>query len=356
MSDDILPLIRAWDGNGTLVRHDRPTGTWILLALHSDQLGPPTGGTRMKVYYGLRDAMRDAMRLAEGMTHKWAGLGMSFGGGKAVMALSRPLDGEQRRGLMYRYGDLLESLGGAFFTGADLGTGPDDMSHVAERTRYVLGVDGETGQATDPGPFTARGVLAGLRSAVRHQLGRGDLRGVRILIQGLGGVGRPLARELAEEGAELLLSDLDEARARRLAEELGAAAVAADRALTEPCDVLCPCAVGGILSEETISQLACRIVAGSANNQLLEEDDAERLHKWGVLYLPDYIVNAGGAMAFSLMSRGTADRRELERRVDGIGGAVAEILGEAREAGISPLAAARARVDRILAEGRRPPG
>ncbi|MEM1205622.1 MAG: Glu/Leu/Phe/Val dehydrogenase dimerization domain-containing protein [Acidobacteriota bacterium] len=349
MSDDILPLLQAWDGDGVMVRHDRPTGTWIFIALHSSALGVPTGGTRMKVYSGLRNALRDAMRLAEGMTYKWAGLGMEFGGGKAVLAISRPLDRESRRGLMHRYGTLLTSLRGAFQTGADLGTGADDMADLASKTPHVLGVDRDTGAATDPGPFTARGVLAGLRTAVRHQLGRDDLAGCRVLIQGLGGVGRPLAHLLADAGAELLLCDLDAGRSEALAAQLGGRVVSVDRAYTEPCDVFSPCAVGGILSEDTIATLGCKVVAGSANNQLLEEDDADRLRKWGILYVPDYIVNAGGAMAFSLMTQGLTDHDELARRVETIGDAVAGILREASDSDTSPLQTARRRVDRLLA-------
>ena len=353
MKDDILPLIAAWDGEGIVVRHDAPTGTWIFIALHSSLLGCPTGGTRMKVYPGLRDALRDAMRLAEGMTHKWAGLNSELGGGKAVLALSRPLDSEARRGLMHRYGLLLESLSGAFCTGADLGTGPDDMRHVAEVSQFVLGVDRETQTSTDPGPFTARGVLAGIRSAVLHRFGKESLEGIRILIQGLGGVGSPLAAMLAAEGAHLLLCDADASRAQRMSRDLAnSQVVPIDRVYTEKCDVFCPCAVGGILNEESIATLGCRIVAGSANNQLLEEDDADRLHKWGILYVPDYIVNAGGAMALTLMTQGISEREALEQRVDRIGEAVANILEEAAASQTTPLSTARRRVDRLLSRSK----
>ncbi|MEM8934028.1 MAG: Glu/Leu/Phe/Val dehydrogenase family protein [Acidobacteriota bacterium] len=354
MHDDILPLLEAWDGEGVVVRYDQPTGTWIFVALHSSRLGRPTGGTRVRVYSGLRDAMRDAMRLAEGMTYKWAGLGLGYGGGKTVMALSRPLDADEKRGLMHRYGELLEGLGGAFATGADLGTDSRDIAHMAERTQYVVGVDREAGGATDPGPFTARGVLAGIRSAVAHHRGDPDATGladVRVLIQGLGGVGGPLARLLDADGAELLLTDRDTARAEALAGALDrASVVATGRTLSEPCDVYAPCAIGGVLHQETIPELRCHIVAGSANNQLAEEDDAERLARRGILYVPDYIINAGGALAFSMIADGLDDLDEIHRRVDAIGVAVAEILAEASSSGATPLAAARTRVDRMFSE------
>lgn len=367
--DNFLPLLEAWDGDGVVVRHDAPTNTWIFIALHSSSLGRPTGGTRLRVYGGLRDAVRDAMRLAEGMTYKWAGLGMKFGGGKAVLAISRPLAPEERRGLMWRYGELLESLAGAFYTGADLGTGSDDMSHVAQRTRYILGVDPISGLARDPGPYTANGVLAGIRSALRFSdgglsdgglsdrgpsdgaltAGASGIAGRRIVIQGLGRVGGPLARALAAEGAQLLLCDIDEEKASSLASELQAETLPADRVYTEPCDVFVPCAIGGVLRPATIANLGSRIIAGAANNQLLDEDDAERLQKWGILYVPDYIVNAGGAMAFSLMKDGIVEESALNDRVAAIGSVVAEILEEAKQLGATPLQAAKRRVDLRLA-------
>jgi leucine dehydrogenase len=347
--DNFLPLLEAWDGDGVVVRFDAPTGTWIFIALHSSSLGRPTGGTRLRVYGGLRDALRDAMRLAEGMTYKWAGLGMQFGGGKAVLAISRPLGAEERRGLMWRYGELIESLHGAFYTGADLGTNTDDMSHVAQRTRFILGVDPDSGRMRDPGPYTATGVLAGIRSALRFADGAEEVAGRRIVIQGLGRVGGPLARALAAEGARLILCDIDEEKMSALAGELEAETLPADRVYTEPCDVFVPCAIGGVLRPSTIANLGGRIIAGAANNQLLDEDDAERLQKWGILYVPDYIVNAGGAMAFSLMKDGIVEESDLNDRVSSIGNVVAEILEEAKQLGATPLQAAKRRVDLRLA-------
>jgi leucine dehydrogenase len=250
---------------------------------------------------------------------------------------------------MHRYGELLESLAGAFYTGADLGTGSDDMSHVAQRTRFILGVDPDSGLARDPGPYTATGVLAGIRSALRFADGSEGIAGRRIVIQGLGRVGGPLARALAAEGARLLLCDIDEEKLAALASELDAETVAADRVYSEPCDVFVPCAIGGVLRPATIANLGSRIIAGAANNQLLDEDDADRLQKWGILYVPDYIVNAGGAMAFSLMKEGIVEEDALNHRVEAIGDVVAEILEEARQLGATPLQAAKRRVDLRLA-------
>lgn len=352
MDNDVLSLIEAWDGNGVVTRFDRPTGTWIFIALHDATLGRPSGGTRMKVYPALADGLRDAMRLAEGMTYKWAGLGLPFGGGKAVLALGQPLEGERKEGLLGRYGALIESLSGAFGTGADLGTGPDEMLAVARRCRYVLGVDYDTMTSTDPGPYTAHGVLCGLRAAVAQVYGSDDLAGRTVLVQGLGGVGRPLARSLAGLGATVLVSDVDDGRTELLVGELGCRAVAPESVYSTPCDVYAPCAVGATLNPHTIPKLACRIVAGSANNQLLDADDAERLHQRGILYAPDYVINSGGAMAFSLMRDGVRGEEALMERVTGVGRAIAEILKEAADSREEPLATARRRVDRILAEHR----
>ncbi len=351
MSRDILSLIESWDGEGVVTRYDRPTDTWIFIALHSSVLGRPTGGTRMKTYPALTDALEDAMRLAEGMTYKWAGLKTAFGGGKAVLAVPKPLEGAEREGLLMRYGEFLESLSGAFGTGADLGAGPDALAIVARRSRYVLGIEAD-GSPRDPGPFTAHGVLCGLRAALGEVFGSDLPGGRKILIQGVGDVGEPLARSLGGDGAELLLSDIDEAKAEALAAELGGRSVPPDEVYSTECDVYAPCAIGATVNQETIPQLRCRIVAGSANNQLLVDEDAERLHQRGIVYAPDYVVNAGGALAFSLILEGEWSDEDLFRRTAGIGEAIREILREAAAAGTSPLQAARVRVDRILAERR----
>jgi leucine dehydrogenase len=347
----LTELIASWDGLGVVVRHDAPTGTWIFIALHDDTLGRPTGGTRLKVYPAPEDGLRDAMRLAEGMTHKWAAVGVDFGGGKAVLAVPREFNGEERRGLLHRYGHLVESLHGGFSTGEDLGTSPDDMAEIAAATRHVMGGHGADGNPLDPGPYTARGVFRGMAAAVRHALG-GDLAGRRVLVQGVGDVGAPLARLLAGAGAVLLLSDIDPARAAALAAELGGTAVPAGAVYDTPCEVFAPCAVGGILNRDTIPRLACRAVAGSANNQLAEEADAERLHRRGILYAPDYVVNGGGALAFGLIELGTTDPPTLFARVEALGDSLGDLFAEAAARDESPLAASRRRVEQALARGR----
>lgn len=351
-TSDLAAVIADWPGQAVVVRHDRPTGTWVFIALHDATLGQPTGGTRIKIYPTPADGLRDALRLAEGMTYKWAALSFDRGGGKAVLAIPRELSGDERSGLLHRYGLLVESLSGAFATGEDLGTTPDDMAFISRYTRWIAGSDREQGTAEDPGPFTAHGVLRGIEAGLRHVFGSPSLDGRSVLIQGVGDVGEQLARGLAAAGARLLLSDLDTVRVKRLAIELGAEVVPPDEVMTSACDVFAPCAIGGVLDSVSIPQLACRIVAGSANNQLAEEGDAERLHQRGILYAPDYVINGGGALAFGLIVRGERDHGVLTARVGEIGEALSEIFAEAAERGESPLHAARRRVERVLAAKR----
>lgn len=347
--NDLENILRDWDGLATVVRHDHLTGAWIFIALHDDTLGRPMGGTRMKQYPELADGLRDAQRLAEGMTHKWAAAGIGMGGAKAVLALSRPLAPPERAGLLRRYGRLIASLHGSFATGPDLGTTAEDMGVIGEETRHVHGVTRDG--VVDPGPYTARGVFAAQRATFRRLFGSPDPAGRRVVIQGVGGVGAPLARRLAEAGAEVLLSDVDEARVAALAGEIGAAAVAPSAVIETQCDVLAPCAVGAVLNRESIPRLACRAVCGSANNQLDRPEDADLLHERGILYAPDYVANSGGAIAFHLMGT-KAGEDEILRRLDGLEQVLDEIFAEAEREGRSPLWAARRRVERALDEKR----
>jgi leucine dehydrogenase len=348
---DFLEILEGWDGVGVVVRHDAPTGTWMFVVLHDDTLGPATGGCRMKVYDRPEDGLVDALRLAEGMTYKWAAMEFPFGGGKTVMAIPRPLEGEERIGLLHRFGDLLNSLGGRYGTGADLGTTTEDMQTIAEVSEYVIGVHGRTSGPMDPSPFTALGVYEGIRAALDHRTGSDDLSGRRVLIQGVGAVGASLAQRVATAGGVLLVADTDSARASRVAAELGGAVVEPDDVYHTECDVYAPCAVGATLTPATIAALRCDIVAGAANNQLGSAADAVLLHGRGILYAPDYVINGGGAMAFTLIYQGENRVEELERRVRGIGDRLRSIFIDAHEHGQSPVVAAQAFAERVLSKG-----
>ncbi|MFQ5689490.1 MAG: Glu/Leu/Phe/Val dehydrogenase dimerization domain-containing protein [Gemmatimonadota bacterium] len=345
MSDSLQRRISEWDGEAVVCRFEPDADAWIFVALHDATLGTPVGGTRIRVYESPEAGLVDAMRLAAGMTCKWAAVELPFGGGKAVLCLSRALSPEERKALLREYGRLLRTLHGAFATGVDLGTTPQDMRIVAQESEHVMG---GCGIRSDPGPYTALGVLSGIRAGLRHALDSEDVAGRRVLVQGVGDVGLPLARMLAEAGARVLLSDVDEPRAARAATELGGTVVEAARVSQTPCDVYAPCAVGGVLNERTIPRLRCRLVAGSANNQLLEPADADRLHDLGILYAPDYIINAGGAIAFGRMHLGVEDDEAIREEIRGIGSTLEGIFLDAERSGRSPAHAATRRVERVL--------
>lgn len=352
MTRDLQSLIERWDGVGIACRYDAVSGTWIFICLHDNTLGSCTGGTRMKVYDSPAEGLRDAMRLAEGMTCKWAAIDEPVGGGKAVLAVERPLEGEDRRQLLLLYGALVESLKGAFRTGEDLGTTSSDMQVIAESCRFVHGFHPVNGNKVDPSPFTARAVFEGIKSAAEVVLGSADLTGRTVLIQGVGSVGASLGRFLAAAGASLLVSDIDTDRTEEVAHRLGATIVDDSEVYRTECDIYSPCAIGATLSEKTIPELRCRIVAGSANNQLAEPADAQRLLEREIAYVPDYVINAGGALSFALMDRGYADEADLFKEMASIGTTVREVLQEAAEHGDSPVAAAERRVQETLSRAR----
>ena len=349
----IADRIRAWDGQGVVVRYDRETDSWIFISMHDDTMGPFTGGTRMKSYPSLGEALEDGQRLAAGMTAKWAVLGMPYGGGKAVLAVPAPLEGAAREGLLRRYGRLIASLGGRFRTGEDMGTTPDDMCVLAEETEFVHGFDRETGEKLDPSPYTALGVWSGILAGCAEVFGSDDMSGRTVLIEGLGNVGWRLGELLRESGAGLIVADIDGDRCRRAVEELGATPVEPAQVPSTRCDVYAPSAIGATVNKETIPVLGCRLIAGSANNQLAEPEDAARLVERGIVYVPDYVINGGGAMSFGLMSGGEKDPEVLRHHVESIGDTVSELLIEAAERGESPVVAADRRVERVLAASAR---
>lgn len=344
-------LVASWEGHGVVACFDAPTRTWMFVALHDSTLGLTAGGCRMKVYAEHARALADAMRLAEAMTSKWAATGLGYGGGKSVLSVPRALSPAEREGLFRRFGRVLESLGGIYQTGPDLGTSWEDMAVLSECTNYSNGFDRETGRPVDSGPYTALGVRRGIEEAAKFAYGDAGLSGRVVVVEGLGGVGGALARMLAAAGAEVVLSDIDERRARDLGDELGCRVLKPEEVSSYPCDVYAPCAVGGTLNRETAGTLRCRIVAGAANNQLSDESVSELLHARGILYVPDFVLNAGGAVALTMVSGGASDG-EVRGRVEGIAATLAEVFAEAASSGSTPLAAARRRVARALESAR----
>jgi leucine dehydrogenase len=333
-------LIRRWDGEEVVVGFDEPSGTWMFVCIHSTRLGPAGGGTRMKSYAQPSDALQDAMNLSEAMTLKMAAAGIPFGGGKAVVAVSAPPEGDERRRILLRYADLAASLGQTFHTGPDVNTSTADMDVIAERHPHVYCRSEENGGSGDPGPYTARGVFHGIRASIRHAFGSERLDGRVVLVQGVGDVGGPLAEQLAADGARVLVSDIDGERVGTLAARIDADVVPPDEAIGVECDVYAPCALGGTVNAETIPELRCRVVAGSANNQLAEPEDAERLRDAGILYAPDFVINAGGVLyAWGTESLGW-DADTVETRLTGIGDTLTEIYARADADGLGTHGAA----------------
>lgn len=335
--------LREWDGEEVVIRHDRATGAWIFIAVHSTRLGPAVGGTRMKSYPSVPSALRDALRLSAGMTYKFAVPAMPFGGGKAVIVLPGRLEPESRRGLLLRYGRLVRQLGGLYSTAPDVGTSSADMDVVAETgAPHVFGRSPAAGGSGSSGPATALGVFTGIQVACEKLFGNPDLNARTVLVQGVGSVGETLVEYLTGAGANVVFSEVDEALIRRFRDERGFEFVPGETAHATACDVFAPCALGGVLNPETIPRLGCRAVVGGANNQLTSPEDAERLRARDVLYAPDYVVNVGGAMAGLLMETRDWTRERAEAEVvEKVRRALREVFEVASTRGISTDAAAR---------------
>ena len=318
------------------------SGVTIAIAVHSTVLGPALGGARMWHYESPGDGIEDALRLARAMTYKAAAAGLPLGGGKGVICAPTPErpEGELRRAMLLDFGDAVASLGGKYVTAEDVGTGAADMATIAERTSHVVGLPGERGGSGDPSPVTARGVLAALRACLEHRFGDPTLGGVRVCVIGAGHVGGRLARLLAGGGADVTMTDVDPSR-RALAEELGATWVEPDRALLTECDVLAPCALGGVIDAKTIDRLRCEIVCGAANNILAAEALANDLKRRDIVYAPDFIANAGGLInVYAELHH--LDRPAVAALVDHIGTTIGLVLDAAARHDTTPLAEAQA--------------
>lgn len=339
MSHAIADLIERWDGEHVVCRHDARSGAWMFVCVHSTQRGVAGGGTRMRVYPTPADGLADGMRLSSAMTRKFAAAGFDVGGAKAVLAVPEIPTGEERRALLVNYGDLVASLRGSFITGPDMNVSPADVDVMRERSEYVFGTSAGVHDGVSGAQATALGVLEGIRASVAFALGGGLARRT-VLVQGLGSVGGRLAELLTQEGATLLVSDLDETRTRDAAERLGATIVPPEAALQTECDVLAPCAVGGVID----GGLRCRIVAGCANNPLRAREVADALSAAGILYAPDYVISGGGVIyALGVEADGWGTER-LHEHLRGIGTTLTEIYENAARQGISTEAAAEALV------------
>ncbi len=272
--------------------NDKKTGLKAIIAVHNTNLGPALGGCRMWPYATDEEALTDVLRLSRGMTYKSALANLKLGGGKAVI-VGDPRT-QKSDDLLYAMGDFIEGLGGRYITAEDSGTSVPDILKMSQRTSYISGVDSASDHGGDPSPSTAYGVFVRLREAVTYRLGRGNLEGLKVAIQGLGNVGYRLATYLYKAGAQLYVTDIVHANVDRAVRDLNATAVDADKIFSLDVDVFAPCALGAAINDQTIGQLNVSIVAGAANNQLATSAHGQTLHDRGILYTPDYVVNAGG--------------------------------------------------------------
>lgn len=316
------------------------SGLTITAALHSSVIGPALGGCRLWSYDHWLGGVADAMRLSRAMTMKNALADVGAGGGKAVIALSpgETLDATRRRDALLDLGDLVESFGGAYITTEDVGVTEHDMAIVRERTQHVVGLPAADGGSGEPAAGTALGVFVSIEQVLLAVFGSTSVEGRSFVISGLGQVGSRLARLLAAGGARLTVTDINPS-ALALADLLGATWIAPEDALTTPADVFVPAGLGGILTERAIGQLPVRAVCGPANNPLAERSGADELAARGILYAPDYVVNAGGVIHLALSERGESPEA-VDVRLHGIGGTLAEVLALAKAEGITPLDAA----------------
>lgn len=320
------------DHEGVHLFTERASGLHAIVAIHSTHLGPAGGGTRFWRYADTQDAVTDALRLSRGMSYKNAMAGLRMGGGKGVILA--PANGAKTPETLRAFGRAVDSLGGRYATAQDVGMSAADMLTIAENTPHVCGLPAEEGLAGgDPGPSTATGVYLGVLAAIQRKLGRASARGVRVAIQGVGSVGGGLARHLARDGASLVLADADPAKAAALAAELGATTVSADEILSIDADVVSPNALGAVWTADSIAALQAPIVAGGANNQLATPADGERLRADGVLYAPDYVINAGGIVNVALQYLDGATRAEADRVIGGIPDRLNQVWDEAEATG-----------------------
>ena len=270
---------------------DEAAGYQGIIAVHSTALGPAVGGTRYWSYKTEDDAMTDALRLARGMTYKNALTGLPFGGGKSI--IMRGGNAPDREQLFRAHGRMVNSLDGKYITAEDVGTSPADMEYILKETTYVGGLQGRSG---DPSPHTARGVFRAMQAAAKHKWGSDDLAGKTIAIQGCGHVGYFLAGELARVEAKVIVTDVDAAKVKQVVDDHGATAVASEEIYSAKADIFAPCALGGVLNDQTIPQLKATLIVGAANNQLLEPRHGDLLEQRGIVYAPDYAANAGGVI------------------------------------------------------------
>jgi leucine dehydrogenase len=330
---------------------DPGSGLHALIAVHDTTLGPACGGLRMLPYKDEEEAKFDVLRLAKGMTYKSAVAHTGLGGGKAVLI------GDPRKkseALYLALGRAIDALGGRYYTAEDMNTSVADLEVIRRATKYVVGLERQHGGSGNPSPYTAYGVFLGVRAALGWATGNDDPRGRTVALQGVGAVGSALAKRLIGAGAKVVAADIDKARLAAVAREVGVQPIGDDEIFGLQADVFAPCARGAVLNDQTIPQLRCKVVAGAANNLLLEPRHGQALVDRGILYAPDYVINAGGVINISVeFMPGGYDEAEAMRRIERIPQALKELWQISRDQKIPTSEAADRLAERIVAEGRK---
>ena len=304
---------------------DPITGLKAIIAVHSTALGPAAGGCRRWQYATDDDALTDVLRLSRGMTYKNAIAGLPFGGGKAVILAD---DAVPKSPELFRsYGRYVDSLGGSYITAEDVGINVDDMRHAREETNYVSGLP-QSGESAggDPSPWTALGVFLGIQAAARVRLGKNSLEGLSVAVQGVGHVGFHVCRLLVEAGADITIADMNRENLQRVSDAVAVTEVSTRDILFQDVDILAPCALGNVLNSESIPRIKAKVIAGAANNQLAAEIDGQRLADRGILYAPDYVINAGGVISVAREYLGQSSEEEVHAEVNRIPERLQEIF------------------------------
>ena len=340
------------DHERVLFAHDAETGLRAIIGVHSTARGPALGGCRVWRYASEAAALTDVLRLSRGMTYKNAVANLPLGGGKTVVMVSD--DRPKTPAMMAALGRAIDDLNGCYITAEDVGTAPADMTAIASRTAHVAGLSPAEGGLGDPSPSTALGVFLGIEAAVLYQMQRENLRGLTVAIQGLGHVGFNLAERLHKAGARLIVADINQQALDRAARELDARVVTTDEIYRVDCEVFAPCALGAVINADTRKQLQAQVIAGAANNQLATEADGDALHEAGVLYAPDYVINAGGVIQVWGDHYRTGNA-EIERRVGEIGRTLLDIFTHADRDDTSTAKAADALARQRVAEASHKP-
>ena len=328
---------------------DEAIGLRAIIAMHSTHLGPAAGGSRFWHYADDADALTDALRLSRGMSYKNAMAGLPLGGGKAVL-LASP-DRAKSPELLAAFGRAVDGLGGKYVTAEDVGMSVADMIEVARQTKYVAGLPVDSGVGGDPGPHTSLGVFLGIKAAVKRALGKDSLSGLHIALQGAGSVAGGVARHAAAEGARLSIADVDQGRVQALAVLCNATIVDPAEIMSIEADVFSPNALGAILDETSIAALNAPIVAGGANNQLKTDADGKRLMNRGILYAPDYVINAGGIINVSTEYLLDGSEDLVRTRIEAIPGRLETIWSESAATGRDPAAVADSMAQKLIGRG-----